>query len=268
MKKIVEILELVIDKEYWMSMVEKVDLETILEVLSIYRGVNTAFKLAKTIENAYAYIGDNRKSARWHKAIQDTCNLTEGIDSNFGEYLERKNSVKRIYNNLIQGKNLEDVYSEFIIVMAVELCAIDEERKKAISFAIAILDQWFKGNKKVGEGLKENLELSKIKETIYNREALYSAYFKLFEDKYGSDRVKVYFPKNGEDWIRRDDNYSITVNLNLSKGVDLGFCKTGFDYSIVGEEERMLKTAYEDKGREVMRFDTYQFDKGRMLWAR
>lgn len=47
------------------------------------------------------------------------------------------------------------------------------------------------------------------------------------------DIVRVYYPKNGENWISWKKEYSIDIRLNLSRGADFGFCKTGFAYSRV-----------------------------------
>ena len=45
------------------------------------------------------------------------------------------------------------------------------------------------------------------------------------------DTIRVYYPKNGENWIRWDRDCSVDVKVNLSRGTEYGFCRIGFSYS-------------------------------------
>lgn len=39
------------------------------------------------------------------------------------------------------------------------------------------------------------------------------------------DTIRVYYPKNGENWIRWDRDCSVDVKVNLSRGTEYGFAE-------------------------------------------
>lgn len=76
----------------------------------------------------------------------------------------------------------------------------------------------------------------------------------------------------GENWIRWDRDCSVDVKVNLSRGTEYGFCRIGFSYSRIEEQdfEKSLKVAYVNEDREIFRFehdDMLNIDDKKILWA-
>ena len=97
-------------------------------------------------------------------------------------------------------------------------------------------------------------------------------YFLLYNDTLAKDIIRVYYPKNGEEWISWNKDYSVDIKVNLSKGTEHGFCRIGFSYSRIEEQdcERFLKVAYINEDREIYRFehdDMLGIDDKKILWA-
>ena len=78
------------------------------------------------------------------------------------------------------------------------------------------------------------------------------------------------FPKNGENWIRYSEEYSVIINVNLSKGILYGFCRKGFDYyKINNNSKKTLKCAYIENQREILGFESTPSDKESVIiWLR
>lgn len=62
-----------------------------------------------------------RKKYLWKKAIQKSCNATEGIDSSFANYLIKSASIKRHFYWINGKKSLDNLYRSFVITIAFEL---------------------------------------------------------------------------------------------------------------------------------------------------
>ena len=174
---------------------------------------------------------------------------------------------------LSDNENVEDIYYRFIITIAMELDRININIGYALSLAMAILDNWFETNKVSTIKMKEELKLEELSKVISDREKLYKEYFSLYNDKYANDIVRVYYSRNGENWIRWDKKCSIDIKVNLSKGIDWGFCRTGFSYSLITSngDEKFLEVAYVDKDKEIFRFEHANLssvESNQILWLR
>ena len=49
-----------------------------------------------------------------------------------------------------------------------------------------------------------------------------------------------FFSKKWENWIRYSEEYSVIINVNLSKGILYGFCRKGFDYYKINNNSKKL----------------------------
>lgn len=230
-------------------------------------------KAMKLIEEYIVKIvADYKQKNSWEKAIKKACIATEGIDEKFTEYLIGKTAVQRHFIWLISNKPLDNIYYSFIITIAVEMCTFDTENRFALSFAEAVLDNWFESFDKNYTELKKEINSDEIVQVIGNRERLYREYFNLYNDPLSKDIIRVYYPKNGESWISWDKNCCIDIKTNLSKGTEYGFCRIGFSYSRVQEHgnERFLKIAYVSDNKEIFRFEhdnLLKIDEKKILWA-
>jgi hypothetical protein len=122
---------------------------------------------------------------------------------------------------------------------------------------MAILDNWFELNQVDYPDVRNQIVGDKIVDIVNDRERLYREYFLLYNDPLSKDIIRVYYPKNGEGWIRWEKDCSIDIKVNLSKGTEYGFCRIGFSYSRIEEQdcEKFLKVAYISEDREIYRFE-------------
>lgn len=215
---------------------------------------------------------DLKKKELWERAIKKACVATEGIDDSFADYIIKSLAIQRHYAWLVSHKALDDLYRSFILTIAVELCAFNAEKRFAVSFGMAILDNWFELNGVGYQDISNQIVGDKIVNIVNDRERLYREYFLLYNDLLAKDTIRVYYPKNGEDWISWDKDYSVDIKVNLSKGTEYGFCRIGFSYSRIDEQdcEKFLKAAYIDGDREIYRFehdDMLGIDDKKILWV-
>ena len=214
----------------------------------------------------------SKEAALWGKAVKKACDVTEGIDESFADYVIKSRAIQRHFIWLTSDKSLNGIYYSFVITMAVELCSFNAERRFAVSFGTAILDNWFELNGKNYQEIRKQLAGEQILNVIKDREKLYHEYFRLYDDSVAKDVIRVYYPKNGESWIRWNKDYSVDIRVNLSRGTEYGFCRIGFAYSKIEEQEceRFLKVAYLKEDREIYRFENdYMLDieAKKILWA-
>ena len=208
-------------------------------------------------------VKDSKKNDLWKRAVKKACEATEGMDDSFADYIIKSLAIQRHFVWLISG----------ILTIAVELCAFNIEKRLAVSFGMAILDNWFELNGVDYQDIRNQIVGDKIVNIVNDRQRLYREYFLLYNDSLAKDIIRVYYPKNGEGWISWNKDYSVDIKVNLSKGTEYGFCRIGFSYSRIGEQdsEKFLKVAYINENREIYRFehdDMLGIDDKKILWVR
>ena len=216
-------------------------------------------------------VKESKKNNLWKKSVKKACIATEGIDVSFADYIIRSLAIQRHFIWLISNKSLDNIYYSFIVTIAVELCAFNAEKRYAVSFGMAILDNWFEMNGVDCQDVRNQIVGNKIMNIVNDRERLYREYFLLYDDPIANDTIRVYYPKNGEDWIRWNKDYSIDIKVNLSKGTEYGFCRIGFSYSKIEKRDivKSLKVAYLNEDREIYRFEHDNMsgiDDKKILW--
>ena len=232
----------------------------------IYRAVGQVADILKSkLEN---YIYERNKDSSWNNVVQEAIKATEGIDEEIGKYIFSRLSILNLKKQLFD-KNHNTIHRKFVLTLAMELCKFDKEKDFSISLGTAVVDKWLEKNKLSSDC--DSYDVEELNRVISNREELYRNYFQLFEEKNGVDKIRIFYPKNGESWIRWDDKHSIDINVNLSKGLSCGFCREGFDYyKINGEDEETLKYAYIENDKEIMRFKSFSCSEDNiiMIWIR
>jgi len=214
------------------------------------------------------YISKRNKDTSWNKIVKEVVNATEGIDEDIGEYVFRQLSIVNLKKQLLDNK-LNNIHRDFVLTLAMELCRFGKEKKFPISLGTAVVDKWIER-----KGLSPDCSSYDVKELeriISDREELYRNYFKLFEDKNGVDKIRIFYPENGESWIRWKNEYSIDINVNLSKGLLYGFCRVGFDYYkiISNNSFKTLKCAYIENEKEILCFDDSSCSEYNIIiWSR
>ena len=180
----------------------------------------------KTLDFITEYISKSVKEYKkmdlWEKAVRKACEATEGIDDSFADDILKSLAIQRHYVWLISNKSLDDIYRSFILTMAIELCSLNAEKKHAVSLGMAILDNWFELNGIEYKDICNQLVGDEVANIVNDREKLYREYFLLYNEPFAQDTIRVYYPKNGESWIRWDKNCSVDVKANLSKGTEYG----------------------------------------------
>ena len=217
-------------------------------------------------------VKEYKKMDLWEKAVKKACDATEGIDDSFADDILKSLAIQRHYVWLISNKSLDDIYRSFILTKAIELCLLNAEKKHAVSLGMAILDNWFELNGIEYQDISNQLAGDEIVNIVNDREKLYREYFLLYNEPFAQDIIRVYYPKNGESWIRWDKNCSVDIKVNLSKGTEYGFCRIGFSYSRIDNQacEKSLKVAYIKEDKEIYRFeheDLLGIDDKKILWV-
>lgn len=219
-------------------------------------------------------INEEKERKKWYRCIEEACYNTEEIEENTYQYLIEKTSIQRWWEKLYKKQKIENIYYKFILTIGMELMMYKRRKDYVLALALAILDNWFEKNEMNVEEFKQNINLQEIKEIIENEEKLTRAYFKMFDDKYGSDTIRIYYPRNGEDWIRKEKKHSICIRVNLSKGCESGFCRIGFEYYKIKKdnqkEEQPLLIAVKVDGKEILRFEKLKQNERleNIIWAR
>lgn len=214
------------------------------------------------------FIEERNKNSFWNNVVQEAIKATEGIDEEIGRYIFSRLSIVGLERQLFD-ENYDNIHRNFVLTLAVELCKFDKEKDFSISLGIAVVDKWLEKNKLPTDCDGYNVE--ELKRIISDREELYRNYFKLFEEKNGTDTIRIFYPKNGESWIRWEDNCSVDINVNLSKGLSYGFCREGFDYykKICNNDYETLKCAYIENEKEILRFNGFSCNEDNtIIWIR
>ena len=213
------------------------------------------------------FIEKQKQDNTWNRVVKDVISATEGFDDEIGKYVFTRLSILNLRERLFD-ENEQNIYKDFVLTLAMELTKFDKEKDFAIPVGLTIDDNCYK-SKNIPVN-NESYNTQELLDIITNREKLYRHYFKLFEDKNGVDKIRIFYPKNGENWIRYSEEYSVIINVNLSKGILYGFCRKGFDYyKINNNSKKTLKCAYIENQREILRFESTPSDKESVIiWLR
>ena len=213
------------------------------------------------------FIEKQKQDNTWNRVVKDVISATEGFDDEIGKYVFTRLSILNLRERLFD-ENEQNIYKDFVLTLAMELTKFDKEKDFAIPVGLTIVDNCYK-SKNIPVN-NESYNTQELLDIITNREKLYRHYFKLFEDKNVVDKIRIFYPKNGENWIRYSEEYSVIINVNLSKGILYGFCRKGFDYyKINNNSKKTLKCAYIENQREILRFESTPSDKESVIiWLR
>lgn len=213
------------------------------------------------------FIEKQKQDNTWNRVVKDVISATEGFDDEIGKYVFTRLSILNLRERLFD-ENEQNIHKDFVLTLAMELTKFDKEKDFAIPVGLTIVDNCYK-SKNIPVN-NESYNTQELLDIITNREKLYRHYFKLFEDKNGVDKIRIFYPKNGENWVRNLDEYSIDIVVNLSKGLTYGFCRTGFDYCrIKNNDIKYLQCAYIENQREILRFEsTALTEPDIIIWLR
>ena len=109
-----------------------------------------------------------RKKYLWKKAIQKSCNATEGIDSSFANYLIKSASIKRHFYWINGKKSLDNLYRSFVITIAFELHLFNT-KEVAWSLAFAILDNWFELNNIDSQEIRSQVNTEELNSVLNSK---------------------------------------------------------------------------------------------------
>lgn len=230
---------------------------------SIVAQITVALKL-----NTKTHISDLIKNTLWNTTVQEAINATEDIDEEIGKFIFTSSSIQNLKKQLFNGKT-DNIHKKIVLTLAMELRNLHQEKDFLISLGTAVVDKWLEKNTLSAD--YDTYNVQELRDIINNPENLYRNYFKLFEDKNGADLIKVLYPKNGENYIRYNDAYSVTIKVNLSKGLEYGFIRRGFDYCqlLSNNKVTLLQVTFIEDEKELLRFNTLSADKyNKTIWIR
>ncbi len=192
----------------------------------------------------------------WEKVIQNVCKNIDNNGDLIKNYILKSYSIKKYYILLRDERMIDRIYYDFVVALAVELSDFDLKKQDIIYIGSAILDNWFGFWGIDYIKMKNQLVKSEINESLGDKERLYREYFIQFDDLHGKDIIRIYYPKNGQNWIDWKEKNSLDIKVNLKDGVNLGFCKIGFSDSLIeNKHEKILRMAYVENDKEILLFD-------------
>lgn len=192
-----------------------------------------------------------RKKYLWKKAIQKACSATEGVDRSLANYLIKSASIKRHFYWINGNKSLDNLYRSFVITIAFELHMFNT-KEVSWSLAFAILDNWFELNNIDSQEIRSQVNTEELSSVLNSKIKLYREYFLLYDDPFGIDVIRVHFPLG--------NFYSVDVKVNLSRGTEYGFFRSGFSYyKVEGQSEQATTLIAVVGDREVYKFGCYSF---------
>jgi hypothetical protein len=222
------------------------------------KGIEGVSKEAATLYNQIA------RAKKWKKAFASVAEFSEYITKEACIEISRHYAMLRFYFETFEAKYKTFPREDFIIALADAY--IDSWKKEVIkNSTIFNLEETCFINS------SEEINRNDIYELISDKEKLIRAFFKGYEDKDGTNIIRIYYPAPGETWIELKEKYSIEIKANLNKGMPLGFCRVGYDYSLIqGDKNDRLMVAYlsEKKDREILRVNKWDCqDDTRIVWA-
>lgn len=149
-------------------------------------------------------------------------------------------------------KSLDNLYRSFVITIAFELHMFNT-KEVAWSLAFAILDNWFELNNIDSQEIRSQVNTEELSSVLNSKIKLYREYFLLYDDPIGKDLIRVHFPYPfGKLYV--------DVKVNLSRGTEYGFFRSGFSYyKVEGQSEQATTLIAVVGDREVYKFGCYSF---------
>lgn len=241
------------------------------------KGIEGVSKEASTLYNQIT------GAKKWKKAFASVAEFSEYISKEACIEISRHYAMLRFYFVTFEAKNRAFPREDFIIALAMVFndYNININARDIIALADAYIDSWkkeviknstiFNIEETCFMNSSEEINRNDIFEVISDKEKLIRAFFKGYEDKNGTNIIRIYYPAPGETWIEWNEKYSIEIKANLNKGMPLGFCRVGYDYSQIQEDKNdRLMVAYlsEKKDREILRVNKWDVqDDTRIVWA-
>ena len=222
-------------------------------------------KIVAYVETIYS---ENQNRKKWEQSIDKACRITEGVSEEYGKFFRKYTAVNRYYIKLCSEKYDDEIYKDFIVATAVET---NNRSDKIIAFAVAILDNWFESNNMDYQHYRNKLNVEEVKNILSDNYELYPCYYSSYNDSIGPHKIRVYYPRQGKCYLEWDKTASTIVNVNLSNGVEFGFCRVGMDYALIDhDDEVMIKCAYVNKDREILRFGSMSdlTEEQKVIWVR
>jgi hypothetical protein len=237
----------------------------------------------KTAEIVFNVFGEDlvtlASSKRFNRAWDDSFDKAAedmGLrEDNFKVLLSTQRAMKRHYYRTFSPILNQIDAENFIIAIAVELQypGVKYESDFIIDYGYAVFKNWVQKINK-NSFMQRKIEIhgreipntnadvnfNELKKVLENKDQLLKRYFSSYELQNSDCKVRVWLPKPGESWIEKNKEHSVVLDINLTEGVELGFFRTGFDYtSLITEEQKNLKCAYigNKKSREIGCFDSY-----------
>ncbi|BCN31923.1 hypothetical protein [Anaeromicropila herbilytica] len=223
---------------------------------------------------------DNKRCKLWEKAFLNVAKYSEKINDSFCIELSKHRTLRRFFYLTFDTDSARFPVDSFIIALAMELkdYNIKLSTKDIIGVGEAIIQMWKQVIVYSDEAdsitcFNDSIEIYKdsLIGIINSHDNIIRSFYKDLEDPNGLDKIRVYYPATGKNYIEWKQEYSIDICVNMHKGMPLGFTRIGYDYYLLENQPEQLKLSYisEDSKSEIMRVHTFDFpdDERRLIWV-
>lgn len=183
------------------------------------------------------------------KGMEYSSELQKGINEKLEE-IDGIQKIHRCYMCLPRKEHeiLQLLYEKFIswneVAKELQISSrtIQRRRKRALNMIHSIDSQ----------EIRSQVNTEELNSVLNSKIKLYREYFLLYDDPFGIDVIRVHFPLG--------NFYSVDVKVNLSRGTECGFFRSGFSYyKVEGQSEQATTLIAVVGDREVYKFGCYSF---------
>jgi hypothetical protein len=224
----------------------------------------------------------------WEKAFEGASSNVSFFGKGLGLELATHRCILRYFHATFHDLNVKVTVENLAIAIAMELYSFGNmiEPKYIYDFSEAILKNWYsslRGNEYFNNNYSDQINqisykkdeenMERVMNVLSSKDEVYIEYFNSYRHENSSTAIKVWLPRPNESWIRWEEEHSIDIHVNPMIGFELGFFRTGFDYSEFETEEksRLQVVFYSGSSyREGAKFKTLRIgeETGDIIWAR
>lgn len=224
----------------------------------------------------------------WANSFEKVAEYSDLISLGFGKELSSHRTMMRYFYATYDPTVSMPCIDDFILAIGMEF--LDYQLKISpeviIGYGNAVMKNWVMelyNNKFLRKKTEENdrdiqkmisiKDVNCLKNILSESNNIRVNFFKSFEHSDGFKTIRVWLPRPNENWIRWDKEYSVDIKVNPMIGMDLGFFRIGYDYSLIsGEDSDNLKFAAlsSSKTKETGEFKTFCIGEkaGEPFWGR
>lgn len=238
-------------------------------------------------EQFMSRLNENKMLTSWTNSFEKAVELSDSFANGFGKELSSHRAIMRYFYATFDPASSMSKLDNFIISLGLEFLDYQLELppEVIIGFGSAIMKNW-KRELYSDKVLKQKIQdkdcdiqnidciynLNELKQILANKQELRKNFFKEYEHNDGYKKIRIWLPRPDESWIRWEIEHSVDININPMIGMDLGFFRLGYDYSLFykGEEDKLkFASITESKTKETGEFKYSNIGEksGQVIWG-